>query len=65
MEQKHYLGDGNEINLGNNSGNSGGNNTANVLNLFKTPNKFGASGKEFSSSNINKKNKYGISKYKK
>ena len=48
MEQKQYLGDGNEINLGNNNGSSGGNNTANVLNLFKTPNKFGASGKEFS-----------------
>ena len=65
MEQKNYLGDGNEINLGNNKGNNAGNNAGNALDLFKTPNKYGASGKEFSSSSINKQNKYGISKYKK
>ena len=62
MEQKHYLGDGNEINIGNNNANEG-NKQVNVLDLFNKPNKFGAPGKEFSSSV--KPNKYGISKYKK
>ena len=56
MEQKNYLGDGNEINLGNKNANNG-NAQTNVLDLFNKPNKFGASGKEFSSSI--KKNKYG------
>ena len=56
MEQKHYLGDGNEINIGNNNANEG-NKQVNVLDLFNKPNKFGAAGKEFSSSY--KKNKYG------
>ena len=63
MEQKHFIGDGNEINYGNNMGNNNSGNKGNVLDLFKTPNKFGVSGKEFSSSV--KPNKYGISKYKK
>ena len=51
MEQKKYIGDGNEINYGKgnniNEGNKGNNN---VLDLFNKPNKFAAPGKEFSSS---------------
>jgi len=65
MEQKKYIGDGNEINFGkNNNSNEGNKGNNNVLDLFNKPNKFAAPGKEFSSS-FNKPNKYGISKYKK
>ena len=58
----NYLGDGNNnsknvINTGGNKGKAG------VLDLFNTPNKFGAPGKEYTSSVKSNKNK--ISKYKK
>ena len=66
MEKKNYIGDGSEKYSGNyisNKGNGGGSGNPNVLELFNTPNKFGVSGKEYSTSF--KTNKYGFSKYKK
>ena len=65
-KKKNYIGDGSEKYSGNyisNKGNEGGSGNPNVLELFNTPNKFGVSGKEYSTSF--KTNKYGVSKYKK
>ena len=64
MEQKNYIGDGSDQYSGNKISNKGnGNGNSNILELFNTPNKFGVSGKEYSTSF--KTNKYGVSKYKK